>query len=122
MRYLVFGRHHVHIVLRVSAFEAFAQYLLYKYPLMIFRFFRPLFSYPPFYSHHFHSNKPSPGLVKQILTGDYSFNDPEWQTVSRDAKDLIKKMLETDPKKRLSIEQILQSKWVKVPIINQSIN
>ena len=72
--------------------------------------------YPPFYSHHFHSTaKPSPaGLVKQILKGDFSFDTEEWRNISKDAKDLIRKMLETDPKKRLSIQQILQSKWVKV--------
>jgi mitogen-activated protein kinase-activated protein kinase 2 len=66
--------------------------------------------YPPFYSHH---GKPiSPGMKKRIRAGEYRFPEDEWKNVSLDAKTLIIGMLETDPKKRLKIRDIMRSNWI----------
>ena len=44
----------------------------------------------------------------------YEFPNPEWQNVSKDAKDLIRGMLETDPQKRLNIDDVIKNKWIAV--------
>ena len=44
----------------------------------------------------------------------YEFPNPEWQNVSKDAKDLIRGMLETDPHKRLTIDDVIKNKWIAV--------
>lgn len=48
----------------------------------------------------------------RILTF-YDFIEPEWDDVSEDAKDLVKKLLAYDPNKRISAEDALKHKWIK---------
>ena len=43
---------------------------------------------------------------------EISFNHPVWQGVSEDGKDLIKKLLCKDPKKRIQIKEVLDHKWI----------
>lgn len=40
--------------------------------------------------------------------------EPEWNEISGDAKDLIRKMLITDPEKRISAQDALQHEWIKM--------
>jgi calcium-dependent protein kinase len=40
-------------------------------------------------------------------------DEPEWDDISEDAKDLVKKMLEYDPQKRTSAADAIQHKWIK---------
>lgn len=42
-------------------------------------------------------------------------NDSTWRSISTDAKALIKQLLKADPKKRISLESILQNPWLKTP-------
>lgn len=51
-------------------------------------------------------------LNKLILTGQYSFHPHLWSDISYDVKDLISRMLVVDPKKRLTIDQVLQHRWI----------
>ncbi|KAH7645028.1 MAP kinase-activated protein kinase 2 isoform X2 [Dermatophagoides farinae] len=69
-----------------------------------------LCGYPPFYSNH--GMAISPGMKKRIRAGQYDFPDTEWRHVSKDAKDLIKALLTTDPEKRLTIEQVMKHNWI----------
>lgn len=46
--------------------------------------------------------------------GQYTFPNPEWQNVSQDAKDLINGMLNVDPAKRLTIDQVMSNRWIAV--------
>lgn len=39
--------------------------------------------------------------------------EPEWDDISAEAKDLVKRMLEYDPSKRISAADALQHKWIK---------
>merc|ERR1712176_1256380 len=41
------------------------------------------------------------------MCGKFSFHSPDWNEVSDTTKDLISKLLEVDPKKRLNSEQAL---------------
>ncbi|XP_015794802.1 MAP kinase-activated protein kinase 2 [Tetranychus urticae] len=69
-----------------------------------------LCGYPPFYSNH--GLAISPGMKKRIRAGQYDFPEDEWRNVTKDAKDLIKKLLNTDPAKRLTIEEVMKHKWI----------
>lgn len=69
-----------------------------------------LCGYPPFYSNH--GLAISPGMKKRIRAGMYDFPESEWRHVSKDAKDLIKALLCTDPDKRLTIEQVMKHNWI----------
>jgi len=66
--------------------------------------------FPPFYSNH--GQPISPGMKKRIRSGQYQFPKPEWTNVSSDCKDLIKGCLKTNPDERLTIDQVISSKWV----------
>ncbi len=47
--------------------------------------------------------------------GNYSFKSPEWDTVTPDAKDLIRQMLTVDPDQRISAEMALKHPWICQP-------
>uniref|UniRef100_A0A6I8RLH9 Calcium/calmodulin-dependent protein kinase IV n=2 Tax=Pipidae TaxID=8352 RepID=A0A6I8RLH9_XENTR len=51
-------------------------------------------------------------MFKRILNCDYDFVSPWWDDVSLNAKDLVKKLIVFDPKKRLTTQQALQHPWV----------
>jgi len=48
----------------------------------------------------------------KIKKGHYSFPSPRWDHVSKEAKDLVSKLLQLDPQKRLTAEQVLLHPWV----------
>lgn len=50
-------------------------------------------------------------LFERIETADYNFDDPAWDVVSHDAKELIRGLLMLDPTTRLTIDEALQSPW-----------
>ena len=47
------------------------------------------------------------GVAKAILRSVIDFRRDPWPKVSANAKDLIKKMLHPDPKRRLTAQQVL---------------
>ena len=51
-------------------------------------------------------------IFAAIQKGKIAFPSPEWDDISEDAKELIKKMC-CSPKKRLTAEQVLNETWVK---------
>ena len=79
-----------------------------------FVYFFRLCGFPPFYSNH--GLAISPGMKRRIRSGQYEFPDPEWKNVSKDAKDLIRGMLKTDPHQRLTIDDVIKNKWIAVSI------
>ena len=89
------------------------------YFLHFFFFFR-LCGFPPFYSNH--GLAISPGMKKRIRSGQYEFPNPEWEKVSKDAKDLIRGMLKTDPHQRLTIDDVIKNKWIAVSINRVTLN
>jgi len=46
-------------------------------------------------------------VFKQILHGEVDFASDPWPSISQSAKDLIKQMLDKDPKKRISAHEVL---------------
>lgn len=56
--------------------------------------------YPPFY------DESEPRLFRKIRQGKPDMNDPVWNEVSSEAKDLIANLLVVDPTKRLTVEEV----------------
>lgn len=65
-----------------------------------------LVGYPPFWS------EDQQQLYAQIKAAAFDFPSPEWDTVTDDAKDLIIKLLQIDPRKRYNSEQALAHPWI----------
>jgi mitogen-activated protein kinase-activated protein kinase 2 len=72
-----------------------------------------LCGYPPFYAQN-NKSKITPNMRRKILEGTYSFPDKEWAHTSSAAKQLIDGMLQTDPTKRFTIDEVMKSEWIKV--------
>ena len=62
--------------------------------------------YPPFY------DDSEPRLFRKIRQGKPDMDDPVWDEVSTEAKDLIMKLLVVDPEKRLTVEGVLDHPWM----------
>ncbi|XP_021776063.1 calcium-dependent protein kinase 20-like [Chenopodium quinoa] len=63
---------------------------------------------PPFW------DETEQGIFEQVMKGDLDFISEPWPSISDSAKDLMKKMLVRDPKKRLTAHQVLCHPWVQV--------
>jgi calcium-dependent protein kinase len=62
-------------------------------------------------------NKPFTGtteeeIYKAIKTKELKFKDVIWESISNEAKELIKSMLVKNKKKRINIDQALNSEWI----------
>ncbi|GMI89081.1 calcium-dependent protein kinase 17 [Hibiscus trionum] len=62
---------------------------------------------PPFYA------ESENGIFNAILRGHMDFNCDPWPKISSQAKDVVKRMLNSDPKKRLTASQVLSHPWIK---------
>jgi len=65
-----------------------------------------LVGYPPFWDDD--QNR----LYEQIKAGNYEFPSPEWDTVTNEAKDLIRKLLRTNQQDRISATEALRHPWI----------
>ncbi|GMI94661.1 calcium-dependent protein kinase 17 [Hibiscus trionum] len=62
---------------------------------------------PPFWA------ESETGIFNAILRGHIDFNSDPWPEISTQAKDVVRKMLNSDPKKRLTASQVLSHPWIK---------
>ncbi|CAN6485130.1 unnamed protein product [Victoria cruziana] len=53
------------------------------------------------------------GIFDAILKGQIDFQSEPWPSITDSAKDLVRKMLTSDPKKRLTAAQVLEHPWIK---------
>lgn len=53
-------------------------------------------------------------MKTRIRTGQYDFPNPEWQNVTEQAKELIRGMLNVDPVRRLTIDDVMANPWISV--------
>jgi len=65
-----------------------------------------LAGYLPFYA------EKKKHTYKLIVSGDYDFDDPVWEPISNEAKDLINKLLVITPNKRYTLEQVMAHPWI----------
>ena len=52
-------------------------------------------------------------LFRKIVAGKYEFKDADWEGVSDDARDLVKRLLVLDPDKRMTATQAVRHPWLK---------
>ncbi|KAG8370968.1 hypothetical protein BUALT_Bualt13G0038400 [Buddleja alternifolia] len=62
---------------------------------------------PPFWA------ETEQGVAQAIIRSVVDFKRDPWPKVSDNAKDLVKKMLEPDPSRRLTAQQVLQHPWLQ---------
>ncbi|XP_077251263.1 calcium-dependent protein kinase 1-like isoform X1 [Tasmannia lanceolata] len=62
---------------------------------------------PPFWAEN------EQGIFDAVLHGHIDFVSDPWPSISNAAKELVKKMLQADPKERLSAVEILNHPWVR---------
>uniref|UniRef100_A0A7S0RDU7 non-specific serine/threonine protein kinase n=1 Tax=Pyramimonas obovata TaxID=1411642 RepID=A0A7S0RDU7_9CHLO len=55
------------------------------------------------------------GIFEAVRRGVYDLNAKPWDKISNTAKDLIRKLLVHDPKKRLTAAEALQHRWLRAP-------
>lgn len=65
-----------------------------------------LCGYPPF------NADTDEEILEKIKKGKFSFPPEEWDSVSADAKKFVSKLLEYDPKKRVSASQAMKDPWI----------
>lgn len=53
------------------------------------------------------------GIFRAVLKADPSFDDPPWPLLSSEARDFVKRLLNKDPRKRLTAAQALSHPWIK---------
>ncbi|KAJ4972059.1 hypothetical protein NE237_005158 [Protea cynaroides] len=63
---------------------------------------------PPFWA------ESEQGIFEQILHGHLDFSSDPWPKISESAKDLIGRMLVRDPRRRLTVHQVISHPWVHV--------
>ncbi|TVU50255.1 hypothetical protein EJB05_01621 [Eragrostis curvula] len=63
---------------------------------------------PPFWA------ETKEGIFDQVLHGSLDFESDPWPGVSYNAKDLLRRVLVRDPKKRLTAHQVLRHPWLQV--------
>ncbi|EGI61062.1 Serine/threonine-protein kinase DCLK2 [Acromyrmex echinatior] len=67
-----------------------------------------LCGFPPFVS----VDNEQEELFERILSGQYEFTSPYWDTISDSAKQLISNMLQAQPELRFSAEDVLDHPWL----------
>ncbi|KAI4298683.1 hypothetical protein L6164_032214 [Bauhinia variegata] len=62
---------------------------------------------PPFWA------ETEKGIFDAILEGKIDFESKPWPSISDGAKDLVRKLLTQDPKKRITSAQVLEHPWIR---------
>ncbi|CAA3028828.1 Hypothetical predicted protein [Olea europaea subsp. europaea] len=62
---------------------------------------------PPFWA------ETEKGIFDAILKEEIDFESQPWPSISNNAKDLVRRMLMKDPKKRITSVQVLEHPWIK---------
>jgi len=71
-----------------------------------------LCGYPPFYGDD------DKEILEMVQRGKFDFDGEEWDDISKEAKDLIKKLI-CKPEKRLTAQEALEHKWFKRQLKDQ---
>lgn len=66
-----------------------------------------LVGYPPFLEDN------QTVLFEKIRTCDWQFVESDWKHVSKDAREMVKGLLQADPKERWSFQECLRCRWIQ---------
>ncbi|GIQ87685.1 calcium/calmodulin-dependent/calcium-dependent protein kinase, partial [Kipferlia bialata] len=67
-----------------------------------------LVGFPPF------DDRDMEKMVADVVRGKWGFPAPYWNDISDEAKDLVKRMMERDPRKRINAVDVMKHPWMKV--------
>ncbi|XP_013401601.1 MAP kinase-activated protein kinase 5 isoform X2 [Lingula anatina] len=71
-----------------------------------------LCGYPPFYSET-PSRQMTNNMKKKIMAGEYTFPTEDWKNISVEAKDVVRRLLDVDPTKRMNIVELQHHVWLQ---------
>jgi calcium-dependent protein kinase len=71
-------------------------------------FYIMLCGYPPF------NGETDKEIIDAVKKGEFDFPSEEWDVISEEGKDLIRKMLAYEPKNRFSAQQVLAHPWFTI--------
>eukprot|EP00930_Biecheleria_cincta_P018147 TRINITY_DN1422_c0_g2_i1.p1 TRINITY_DN1422_c0_g2~~TRINITY_DN1422_c0_g2_i1.p1 ORF type:complete len:474 (+),score=104.49 TRINITY_DN1422_c0_g2_i1:286-1707(+) len=74
-----------------------------------------LCGFPPF------SGDTDSQILKAVKKGAFDFPSPEWDNISKEAKDFIRKMLVLDVSARSSAEQLLEDEWLRKSLSGETV-
>lgn len=60
-------------------------------------------------------------LFQEIRTGNWKFQEEDWEHISKEARDFISKCLNVDPEQRWTVEEALESPWIHADADDESI-
>ncbi|OMO92792.1 hypothetical protein CCACVL1_06751 [Corchorus capsularis] len=70
----------------------------------------------------FYEPETEEGIAHAIIKGSIDFERDPWPKVSEDAKDLVKSMLDPNPYSRMTVQEVLEHRWIQnwehVPNVN----
>ena len=55
-------------------------------------------------------------ILAKVKIGKFEFREEYWADKSSDVQDLIKRLIEVDPEKRISAKDAINHKWIKTKI------
>lgn len=55
-------------------------------------------------------------IIEKAKKGHIPFEHPIWNTISEEAKDLVRQLLKVDPKERIDIDQTLAHPWFRIQL------
>jgi len=61
-------------------------------------------------------------ILSRVKQGVYSISGPEWRNVSKEAIDLVKRMLTFEPTKRVTASEAIQHSWLKKKSNEEEVN
>ncbi|XP_031735132.1 serine/threonine-protein kinase Chk2 [Anarrhichthys ocellatus] len=73
-----------------------------------------LCGYPPFHESFGRS------ITEQIIDGEFTMVPSKWRHISDQAKDVVRKLLVVDPRRRMTIEEALQHPWLQDGVMVQT--
>ncbi|XP_061342023.1 CDPK-related kinase 5-like isoform X2 [Gastrolobium bilobum] len=54
------------------------------------------------------------GIFRTVLKADPSFDEPPWPSLSAEARSFVKRLLNKDPRKRMTAAQALSHPWIRI--------
>lgn len=75
-----------------------------------------LCGYPPF------NGNDNPEVYDSVRQGTYRFPSSDWSNTSRDSRDFIRRLLQMDPRKRMTVKQALNHPWIVKNVTSSSDN
>lgn len=96
------------LVRKICSFHSLKKSSVSRKPLVVITSNFPLMHSMPINSNSENEN----AIFDAVLQGEIDFKSPPWPSISNSAKDLVKKMLTHDPKKRITAARVLGKYYI----------